>query len=90
MTETISHYWQRRGNAIYTEGRFLYSKTGPTSFVETPIEGSADLVIDFGHVLHIDDIDRIVMSHNDALDMHAAYEIETGSTVFDKWTMEWF
>lgn len=80
MSETVSHYWERRGNAIYTEGRFNGSEY---------IEGSARLIIDFSNQVHNDHVDHIVNSHNNALDMHAAYEVEPMSA-FDSWREDWF
>lgn len=61
--EDTLHAWERRGNAIYTQGKMNQ---------DGYVAGSAELVIDFGHVLHVDDIDRIIMAHNNALDAFAS------------------
>ena len=68
-----SLYWERRGSAIYTEGRF----DGLNEY----IEGTAELVIDFNNQIHVDHIDHIINEHNKVLDTLAEDDI----ALFDDW-----
>lgn len=59
--EHESFYWERRGKQIYSEGRF--DEEGGN------IVGTAKLIYDFhGTNISVDDIDFIVVSHNQTID----------------------
>lgn len=59
MEKLTSHFWERRGKAIYTEGDFVDGEY---------VAGSAQLVTDLCHTdIHTNVIDSLVASHNEAI-----------------------